>query len=153
VSLPRLLLITSNWPPPGKTVRHNAELLQAAGVSVDVFAHRGHNPFNYLAAWTTLRPRLHPGRYDVVQPQEAPEVLLTVPKRVPVVLSVGRLRFGVRFLARRADAVVVPSEEIGRRLGALGARTTLFVIPPDANEQARTARLLEVYRCVQPSQS
>ena len=144
----RLLLLTNAWPPPGPTVKRNAEALQAAGLNVEVFAFRGRGPYNYLAAWTRLRPRLHRGRYDVVHAQDTIQAWLAFPKRVPLVLSVGGMRWGARFLARRADAVVVPSEQLGRQLAT---RKRGVVIPADTSEQARTTRLLEVYRSVQPA--
>lgn len=140
---PRLLLITSEWPPPGAAVRCTAESLQAAGLSVDVFAFRGRTLYNFVAAWTRLRPRLHPGRYDVVHAQDGSDAVLAFPKRVPLVMNVGTAQFIARVLARRADAVVVPSEEIGRRLRT---RAAVHVMPPGLDETARTARLVEVYR-------
>ena len=146
--VPRLLLITSDWPPPGKSVRLRAELLQAAGMKVDVFAHRGRNPFNYIAAWAALRPRLHPGRYDVVHAQNAANVLLAVPKRVPLVLTLmasdpPRLRTWL--LTRLADAVIVTSEEMS---GRVARRVPVHVIPPDLDEMSRTTRLIAIYRSV-----
>ena len=57
VQRPRLLLITSEWPPPGNAVKRKAESLGAAGISVEVFAFRGRNWYSYAAAWTRLRPR------------------------------------------------------------------------------------------------
>jgi hypothetical protein len=145
---PRLLLITSDWPPPGKSVRLRAELLQAAGVQVEVFAHRGSNPFNYLAAWTALRPRLHRGRYDVVHAHNAANVLLAVPKRVPVVLTLvasDRPRLRTWLLSRLADAVIVTSEEMS---GRVPRRVPVHVIPADLDEMSHTTRLVAVYRSV-----
>ena len=145
---PRLLLITSDWPPPGKSVRLRAELLQAAGVRVEVFAHRGRHPFNYIAAWTALRPRLHPGRYDVVHAQNAANVLLALPKRVPLVLTLiasDRARMTTRLLSRLADAVIVASEELS---GGVPRRVPVHVIPPDLDDISRTTRLVAVYRSV-----
>lgn len=145
---PRLLLITSDWPPPGKSVRLSAERLQAAGVNVEVFAHRGSNPFNFLAAWTALRPRLHRGRYDVVHAQDAVNVLLAVPKRVPLVMTLiasDRSRLRTWLLSRLADAVIVSSEDMS---GWVPRRVPVHVIPPDLDELTRTTRLVAVYRSV-----
>jgi len=148
---PRLLLITSDWPPPGKVIKRSAELLQAAGMSVEVFAFRGRNLYNYAAAWTQLRPRLHPGRYDVVHAQDASNALLAFPKRVPLVLTfVGvdsRLphRLAARFLVRRADAVVVESDEMR---GRVPTRAPVHVIPLGLDETTRADRLVAIYRSV-----
>jgi len=129
-------------------VRLRAELLQAAGLKVEVFAHRGRNPFNYIAAWTALRPRLHRGRYDVVHAQTAANVLLAVPKRVPLVLTLiasDRSRMKTWLLSRLADAVIVASEEMS---GSVPRRVPVHVIPPDLDDISRTTRLVAVYRSV-----
>ena len=129
-------------------MRLRAELLQAAGIKVEVFAHRGSNPFNFIAAWTALRPRLHRGRYDVVHAQNAVNVLLAVPKRVPLVMTLiaaDRPRLATWLLTRLADAVIVSSEEIG---GHVPRRVPVHVIPPDLDETSRTMRLVAVYRSV-----
>jgi hypothetical protein len=147
----RLLLITSEWPvlgaaaPPthASAAKRQAEALEAMGMSVEIFAFRGHGLYDYAAAWTRLRPRLHLERYDVVHAQDVGDVLLTFPKRVPLVITVARPRFAVRMLVRRADAVVVPSEEIGRRLHT---RAPVHVMPPELDDTARAARLVDVYR-------
>jgi len=160
----RLLMITSDWPRaparpspspqsprpspaplPSSPVKRQAEALQAAGFRVEIFAFRGRNFYNYAAAWTRLRPRLHPGRYDVVHAQDASTVLLALPKRVPLVVSLEKRHWLAWFWAWRADAVIVPSEEIGR---TLGTRTPVHVIPPDTDEQTRTERLGDVYHGV-----
>ena len=113
------------------------------GVSVEIFACRGRGLVNILGAWTRLRPRLHRDRYDVVHTQDAAEVLLALPKRVPLVTTVARLSFGVRFLVRRADAVVVPSADIGRQLHT---RLPVQVLPPGLDEADRAAQLVELYQ-------
>ena len=143
--LPRLLLITSAWPPPGAAVKRAAESLQAAGLNVEVFAFRGRDPYNLAVAWTRVRPRLHPGRYDVVHAQNPTEGLLAFPKRVPLVMTIGLPHLATRLLARLADAVVVPSEEIGR---ALRTRTPVHVMPPELDDVARTMQLVDVYLSV-----
>ena len=113
------------------------------GMSVEIFAFQGHTLYNVVAAWTRLRPRLHPRRYDVVHAQDGSDALLAFPKRVPLVMTVATARFVARWLARRADAVVVPSEEIGRQLRT---RAVVHVMPPSLDEAARTAQLVEMYR-------
>lgn len=145
---PRLLLITSEWPPPGRAVRGAAESLQAAGLKVEVFAFRGRTMYNFFAAWTRLRPRLHRERYDVVHAQNGSDALLAFPKRVPLVMNIVTAPFIARMLARGADAVVVPSEEIGRQLRT---RAPVHVMPPGLDEAARTALLVEVYRSLAKS--
>ncbi|MGH7519968.1 MAG: glycosyltransferase family 4 protein [Gemmatimonadales bacterium] len=167
---PRLLLITSAWPParprpvnpkpagtlapPASPVKREAEALQAAGLSVEIFAFAGRGFYNYAAAWTRLRPRLHPGRYDVVHAQETSNVLLALPKRVPLVVTVGKQdlrkllqQLLARLLAGRADAVIVGSDEMR---GRVRTRAPVHVIPPDLDEPARTARLVDVYRSIVP---
>jgi hypothetical protein len=164
---PRLLLITSEWPHRGRRltaqpgprslVKQQAEALQAAGASVEIFAFRGRGMLNYAAAWARLRPQLLADRYDLVHAQEAANGLLALPKRVPLVVTVRR-RSSRRFLhhllalvlARRADAVIVASAELGRQLRT---RKPIFVIGPDTDHQALTERLLAVYRSVLPGWS
>ncbi|HET8712169.1 MAG TPA: glycosyltransferase family 4 protein [Gemmatimonadales bacterium] len=157
---PRLLFITSEWPvlkpkqPQPNTVKQRAEALQAAGVSVEVFTFSAGTAYGYLAAWTRLRPRLHPRRYDLVHAQDTSNVLLALPKRVPLVVTLGTrdLRRVIqhlftRFLARRADAVIVGSDEMRDRIRL---RTPVYVIPPGLDEGTFTARLLDVYRSLVP---
>lgn len=118
---------------------------------VEVFAFRGRNLINYMAAWTHLRPRLHRGRYDVVHAQDAANAVLAFPKRVPLVLTfVGvdsRLshRLAARYLMRRADAVVVASNELRDRVQT---RAPVHVIPPGLDETTYAAWLVAVYRSV-----
>ena len=140
----RLLLVTSDWPPPGPVVKRNAESLQAAGLNVEVFAFHARGLYSYGAAWIRLRPRLHPGRYDVVHTQAA-DAMVTLPHRVPLVITVTNLELAARLLARWADAVVVPSEEIGRQLQT---RATVHVLPPGLDDRAQAAHLVAVYRSV-----
>jgi hypothetical protein len=161
------LLITSEWPfpvsranlesLPSRDVKRQAEGLKAAGWSVEIFGFRGQSVYNYLAAWTRLRPRLHRGRYDLVHAQEVVDVWLALPKRLPLVVTVPRRQSRqllhhalALFLARHADAVIVPSADVGRQLRT---RKPVHVIAPDSDEQALTARLLDVYRSVLPSLS
>jgi hypothetical protein len=157
--------MTSDWPKPS-TARRQAEALHAAGMDVEIFAFQGgRNPLNYAVAWAQLRPRFNAHQYDVVHAHFAQSGLLALPKRVPLVVTFrsgdlgpagpatrySRLRrmlqLGAWLLARRADAVIVPSEEMR---GRLRTRTPVHVIPPDTDEQALTARLLDVYRSVLP---
>jgi len=154
---PRVLLMTSDWPRPKPGVarpptaaRRQAEALHDAGLTVEIFAFRGGgNLYNYAVAWARLRPRFRARRYDLVHAHFAKSGLLALPKRAPLVVTfrAGDLSLGARILARRADAVIVPSEEMGQQLRT---RTPVHVIPPDLDEPALTARLLDVYRSVLP---
>jgi hypothetical protein len=136
-------------------VRRQAEALQGAGMSVEIFGFRGRGLYNYAAAWTRLRPRLHIERYDLVHAQGASDVLLALPKRVPLVVTVGmqdltrlvRQLFAM-LLASRADAVIVGSAEVR---GWIRTRAPVYVIPPDLDEPELTARLVDVYRSILPA--
>ncbi|HLZ45761.1 MAG TPA: glycosyltransferase [Gemmatimonadales bacterium] len=125
-------------------MRRSAESLEAAGLNVEVFAFRGQGLYSYAAAWMRLRPRLHPGRYDLVHTQDA-GALLTLPHRVPLVETITRIQPGARFLSRRANAIIVPSEELGRRLRT---RAAIHVLPPSLDERSRVALLVDLYRTV-----
>ncbi|MEO7986947.1 MAG: glycosyltransferase [Gemmatimonadales bacterium] len=130
-------MITSGWPTPGRPqtthfIKRQAEFLRDAGVHVDVFHFRGaKNPWKYALAWLRVRPRLWPARYDLVHAQFGQSGLLALPKRLPLVVTlrgsdllgiVGRggrntrggrlLNRLVRYVAQRADAVVVVSEHM-----------------------------------------
>src|SRR5207245_1322852 len=92
-SVIRVLMITSVWPTPGQPrtsyfIRRQAEFLQAAGVDVDVFHFKAaKRPWNYLLAWLRVRGRMARKRYDVVHAQFGQSGLLTLPKRVPLVVT------------------------------------------------------------------
>ncbi len=148
----RVLMITSEWPDAGSArpthfIRRQAEFLTAAGVSLDVFAFRGgKNPLNYLAAWGRIWPRLDTDKYDLVHAQFGQSGLLALPRRLPLVVTFrccdllgiidgedghvtarGRvLQSASRFVARRADAVIVVSEHM-RPL--VNTRAPVHVIP------------------------
>lgn len=161
----RLLLMTSDWPKPSAVLRQ-AEALHDAGLQVDVFAFcGGRNPYNYAVAWTRLRPRFRERRYDLIHAHFAQSGLLALPKLIPLVVTFQKgdlgpllaggarrysrlrrlLQLGARLLARRADAVIVPSDELRRRLGT---RTPVYVIPPDLTPDAMADHLLDVYGSV-----
>jgi len=134
----RVLMITSEWPAPGKPrttnfIKRQADFLQASGIALDVFQfHGGGNPLNYLRAWGNARGLLSPARYDLVHAQFGQSGLLALPKRLPLVVTLrgsdilgivsdrtgrrslsGRvLQAGSRLVARRADAVIVVSEHM-----------------------------------------
>lgn len=142
-------------PSPSGSVKRQAEALQAAGVSVEIFVFRGRNVYNYAAAWIRLRPRLRPELYDLVHAQDTSNVLIALPKRVPLVVTLEkwdvpplRERLLARFLACRADAVIVASDDVG---GRVHTGSPVHVIPHGLSESALTARLLAVYRSVVPN--
>jgi len=165
-------MITSEWPQPGAAattnfIRRQAEFLSAAGVSVDVFAFKGHKkPLNYLAAWTRVWPKLDAARYDLVHAQFGQSGLLALPRRLPLVVTLrgsdllgivsdrrgrhtmqGRLLQGAtRLVARNADAVIVVSEHMRDHIKT---RAPIHVIPSGldlerfkAIPQAEARRLL-----------
>ncbi|HLZ45765.1 MAG TPA: glycosyltransferase family 4 protein [Gemmatimonadales bacterium] len=148
----RVLMITSEWPEPGSArptqfIRRQAEFLKAAGVELDVFAFRGgKKPWNYLKAWSRVRPRLRSGQYDLVHAQFGQSGLLAFPRQLPLVVTfrgcdllgtfgdrLGRptargrlLQTFSRFVARRADAVIIVSEHMRRQFKT---RAPVHVIP------------------------
>lgn len=92
------------------------------------------------------------GRYDVVHAQETADVPLALPKRVPLVVTLVEWDLRrllqqtlTRFLARRADAVIVGSDDMRRRVRT---RAPVHVIPFDLDEPVLAARLADVYRSV-----
>jgi glycosyltransferase involved in cell wall biosynthesis len=130
-------MVTSEWPGPTKPnpifIKRQADFLTAAGVAVDVFVfHGGRNPYNYLTAWTRMRPLLDAGRYDLVHAQFGQSGLLALPKRLPLVVTfrgsdvlgiVGNSKGGYigmgrllqqasRVVARSADAVILVAEHM-----------------------------------------
>ena len=133
----RVLMITAGWPQPGQPqtthfVKRQAEFLQRAGVQVDVFQFRGAKRFwNYEKAWTQVRPMIRSGRYDLVHAQFGQSGALALPRRLPMVVTFrgsdilgivgedGQYTFAgkisqcvARFVAKRANAVVVVSEHM-----------------------------------------
>ena len=166
-ALPRVLLMTGEWPIPGKpkpvsVARRDADALHAAGVNVEIFAFRPRpNPIDYAVAWTRLRPRLHRHRYDVAHAHFAQSALLALPKRLPLVVTfrenditndrrdpglLGRLRPLVsRLVARKADAVILTSETLRPRVAT---RAPVYVIADGSDEADLADRLIEVYRSV-----
>ena len=133
----RVLMITSGWPTPGQPqtthfVKRQAEFVRAAGVEVDVFHFRGvRKLLNYIVAWVKVRRRLRRGAYDLVHAQFGQSGLLALPRTAPLVvtyrgsdllgivgadgryLRIGKLLTGIaRFVARRADAVILVSEHM-----------------------------------------
>jgi glycosyltransferase involved in cell wall biosynthesis len=130
-------MITAGWPQPGQPqtthfVKRQAEFLRRAGVDVEVFHFRGaKKPWNYARAWREVRPLIRSGRHDLIHAQFGQSGSLALPKRLPLVVtlrgsdilgivgeggrrtSAGRVSQAVvRFVVKRADAVVVVSEHL-----------------------------------------
>lgn len=134
----RVLMITSGWPQPGQPqtthfIVQQVEFLRRAGIEVDVFQFRGGKRLrNYVSAWRRVRPLLKSGRYDLVHAQFGQSGLLTLPKVLPLVVTLhgddiqgivdnrlgrvglqGRVTRSLsRFVTRHADAVVVVSNHM-----------------------------------------
>jgi teichuronic acid biosynthesis glycosyltransferase TuaC len=106
---------------------------------VDLIHFRGaRNPANYVKAWREVRRRLGAGGYSLVHAQWGQSGVTALPKQVPLVITfrgndlegivgpdgrytnVGRVQTLVaQFAARQADARIVVSDSLGRRLGGL----------------------------------
>ena len=138
----RVLMITCEWPAPGVNltahfIKRQADFLTAAGVTMEVFPFKGaKNPFKYLKAWLLLRRKLRRESYDLIHAQFGQSGALAFPKRLPMVVTfrgsdllgtvsdrTGRhLRASIihqclsRWVARRADAVIVVSEHMKSQL-------------------------------------
>src|ERR1044072_9318899 len=133
----RVLMITSQWPPPGQPhtahfIKRQVEFLRTAGVDVDLFHFTGaRNPRNCLRAWVQVHRRIARSRYDLVHAQWGQSGLVALPKRLPLVVTVrgtdiagigGRnprgppacrlLRSLSQGVSRAADAVIVVSEHM-----------------------------------------
>lgn len=153
----RILMVTVEWPREtwGGTAHfivRQAEFLRAAGVDVDVFEFTsGKMPHRYARAWLEVRRRLRSGSYDAVHAQFGQSGLVTLPALRPLVVTfrgddvegelsddhgkhtaLGRIMPALsRFVARRADAVIVVSPHLGDHLGPLSA--PVHVIPSGLN--------------------
>jgi len=153
----RILMVTCEWPREkwGGTAHfivRQAEFLRAAGVDVDVLEFKGGKmPHRYARAWLEVRRRLRKGSHDVVHAQFGQSGLVTLPSSRPLVVTyrgddvegelsddhgkhtaIGRVMPALsRFVARRADAVIVVSAHLGNLLGPLPA--PVHVIPSGLN--------------------
>jgi teichuronic acid biosynthesis glycosyltransferase TuaC len=141
----RVLMVTSEWPTPDSPflvpfLVQQVEFLRRARVEVEVFFFRGaKNPLNYLSAWLRFNWRYRRRRteYDLVHAQMGQAALIPWPKRLPLIItfhgtdlngllsSDGRMTMQGRLLvwlgrtaARFADAVIIVSNEMRRRLPA-----------------------------------
>jgi len=153
-------MITSQWPTEQSPndvpfLVRQVDFLRRAGVDVDVFSFRGaKNPLNYLQAWRRARQKVQEGNYDLIHAQFGQSALLAMPKNLPLVITfrgddvegmIGKrgqyrlagviLRHISRWVARRADALIVVSAHMRRRLSPLSAH----VIPSGLDLQLLTA--------------
>lgn len=161
--LPRVLLMTGEWPVPGRpkalsTARQHADALHAAGVTVEIFAFRARRNFvDYALAWSRLRPQLRSGSYDLVHAQSSPSALLALPKLLPFVVTLRESdfragapfrRLASRIVALQADAVIIESAALRQRVRTAAP---VHVIPLGIDEETLSARLLDVYSRVRSS--
>lgn len=148
----RVLMVTSDYPTDGRPrtthfIKRQAEFLQAAGVNVEVFHFEGDKKLvNYVRAWIRCRRRLKRGQYDLIHAQFGQSGALAFPKRLPLVVTLrgsdilgivndgsgrytlkGRILQAVsRFVARRADAVIMVSDHMR---AFVGRTDSIHVIP------------------------
>lgn len=136
-----VLVVTSGWPSPADPhqsifVHREVEALRDGGLEVDVVHYLGRmNPVNYLKARAEVRDRLRAGHFDIVHAHFGQTLLVVVPSPVPVVVTfrgsdllgvaTRRGRYGLkglllgrisRALAKRVDAVIVPSRALQERM-------------------------------------
>jgi len=161
-------MITAGWPTPGQPqtthfVKRQAEFVRAAGVEVDVFHFRGAKKvMNYVLACLKVRRQLRSRLYDVVHAQFGQSGLIALPKRAPLVVTyrgsdllgivgqdgrytrIGKvLQWVARFVARRADTVIVVSPHMKAALPSgvpamvLPSGLDLDLFRPVPTEQAR----------------
>lgn len=147
----KVLMITTNWPPPDRPstshfIKRQAEFLQVAGVDLEVVYFRGHkNLLSYAKAWLTVRRKLRSNSYDLVHAQFGQSGLMALPKRLPYVVTLrgsdilgtvsdvdgrytraGRLNQWLsRFVAASADAVILVSAHMQAKLRE-GTRTCVI---------------------------
>ena len=148
----KVLMITPNWPSEARPstshfIKRQADFLRAAGVDVDVFHFKGQKrPLSYARAWLAVRRKLRETRYDLIHAQFGHSGLMALPRRLPLVVTlrgsdilgivsdrdgrytrVGRLMQAItRFVASRADAVIMVSAHMA---GELGETRQTHVIP------------------------
>lgn len=137
----KVLVISSGWPTPGRPqesifVSHQVDALRDAGIDVDVVTYVGAtNPKNYVSARRETRERLSIARYDLIHAHFGQSGLVAFASKIPVVMTFhgsdlygvvgddghytarGRALRGIsRWAARRAAAVIVPSNRLATQL-------------------------------------
>jgi glycosyltransferase involved in cell wall biosynthesis len=153
----RILMVTCEWPREGwggtaHFIVRQAEFLRRAGVDVDVLEFVGGKmPHRYARAWLEVRRRVRRSHYDAIHAQFGQSGLVALPAARPLVVTyrgddvegelsddrgkhtvLGRVMPTLsRFVARRADAVIVVSAHLGKLLQPLTA--PVHVIPSGLN--------------------
>jgi glycosyltransferase involved in cell wall biosynthesis len=135
----RALIISSEWSRLNRDneprwVPRQADFLRARGLEIDpMLFNGGKDPSKYLAARRDLRSKLTKGSYDVVHAEHGHCALVALGCGVPLVLTLHDTDLRTtsqpakamdrwllpplnRWVAQRADAVIVISERSRRRL-------------------------------------
>jgi glycosyltransferase involved in cell wall biosynthesis len=135
----RVLMITNQWPTAERPraapfIVRQVDFLRRAGTQVDVFHFKGaKNPFRYLGAWCQVQRHLLRNQYDLIHAQWGQCALLALPKRRPLIITfrgndlegivggngkytlLGWIQTVIsKWMAQRADQIVVVSERLGR---------------------------------------
>ncbi len=146
----KILMITSEYPTADNPqavpfIARQVEHLKKAGADVDVFHFKGKkNLLLYIGAWFRLRRHTRGKRYDLMHAQWGHSATLALPKRIPWVITfrgndlegiigangaptfLGKILTTVsKTMARAADAVIVVSESLAKRI----ERDDYVVIP------------------------
>jgi teichuronic acid biosynthesis glycosyltransferase TuaC len=163
----RVFMITSEWPSPEKPhevpfIVRQVQFLRDAGVDVTLFHFRGRkNPVNYWKAWREAQARIQSGGFDLIHAQWGQSGLLALPKKLPLVVTfrgddlegiIGAngkhtaygqvLKALSRFVARKADQIIVVSEALARSLPnkpyhVIPSGLDLQLFSPEPRAQAR----------------
>lgn len=154
----KILIITTEWERyPGDIsgihVRQQVERLREAGLEVDVFPFRGEkNPLNYWQAMRELK-KLNLAQYDLIHAHHGQAGIVALAQKIrPVVVtfhgsdlqgirtSSGQvtltgyaLKAASRWVARRADAIILVAEHLAAQLPR---GVTYQVIPAGINLDA-----------------
>jgi len=137
----RVLMITSEWPSDkypyaGKFVEVQVSLLKKSGIDVEVFPFRGNkNPFNYVWYFLKLLIIVYKNKFDLVHCQFGQSGIFGILTLLPMVVtfrgsdlngyfdangkekySSKLLKFISKFVAKRADATITVSKELGEKL-------------------------------------
>ncbi len=152
----RVLIVTSEWPTPEHPewvpfLVQQVEFLRQCGIDVQVFTFRGNkDPRSYIRARRDLHSLLRSKHFDLIHAHWGQGGWVAIGHRVPVVVtfhgsdlqgiigSSGRYTLGgavlkriSRYVARRADQVIVVSEHLLQHLPSIQSR--VHVIPGGVN--------------------
>lgn len=165
----KVLMVTSEWPSDdlpgaGSFIVQQVDFLRRARVDVEILPFRGSkDPRNYIAARRDVKTALSRERYDIVHGQFGQAGAAIFPTSMPVVMTFHgggdlhglpyegvALRIPGKFLqtvsravARRADAVVVQSEDLATYLprgvsyDVIPCGVDLELFKPVGKQQAR----------------